>query len=248
MTARLRGALLAGWLAGSPVAVMANAANCDAWPGEPQPLPTLADPDPLRAQWASLRTNELARVALRFEADDPLRARQMWRRLLCMDPANDEALAGVMRSRAVRVHRPELVDAPFTAARLSDAWEALAAPLGLRKGPTVDAYEQAILSEFRALRTAVGTLEAQVRAAEFEEALANAPDLRTRLAQAPAGGTRASLLAQTEVLAATALDLVTQPALLEQARASFREVRDPLTFTSLLPKEARAPAAIRKKE
>ena len=50
----------------------------------------------------------------------------------------------------------------------------------------------------------------------------------------------------SKVLAATALDLLIQPALLEQARESFREIRDPLTFTSLLPKDARAPASIRK--
>jgi tetratricopeptide (TPR) repeat protein len=202
--ASLRGAALAGWLAGSPVAVTANPATCDPWPGEPEPLPTLEDRDPVRAEWASLRAKELARVALRFEKDDPLRAQQLWRRLLCMDPANDEALAGVMRARAVRVHRPELVDAPFAATRSSDAWEALDAPLGLRRGPTGDEREAAIQSEFRELRTAVGVLEAQVRAAQFEEALANAPDLRARLARTPAGGTRASLLAQTEVIAATA--------------------------------------------
>ena len=38
---------------------------------------------------------------------------------------------------------------------------------------------------------------------------------------------------------------VLKPALLEAARASFHEVRDPLAFTSLLPEDARAPSAIR---
>jgi aminobenzoyl-glutamate utilization protein B len=50
----------------------------------------------------------------------------------------------------------------------------------------------------------------------------------------------------TKVLAATGLDLMTEPALLEQARESFREVRDPLTFTTLLPSDARARESIRK--
>ena len=49
-----------------------------------------------------------------------------------------------------------------------------------------------------------------------------------------------------KVLAATGIDLLTQPALLEQARESFRKVRDPLTFRSLLPVDAKAPASIRK--
>jgi aminobenzoyl-glutamate utilization protein B len=48
-----------------------------------------------------------------------------------------------------------------------------------------------------------------------------------------------------KTLAATGFDLLTQPELLEQARASFREVRDPLEFRSLLPEDARAPKAIR---
>ena len=48
-----------------------------------------------------------------------------------------------------------------------------------------------------------------------------------------------------KTLAATGYDLLTQPELLEQARASFREVRDPLEFRSLLPEDARAPKAIR---
>jgi len=49
-----------------------------------------------------------------------------------------------------------------------------------------------------------------------------------------------------KTLAATGLDLMTPPALLEQARESFHEIRDPLTFESLLPKDARPPASIRK--
>jgi aminobenzoyl-glutamate utilization protein B len=48
-----------------------------------------------------------------------------------------------------------------------------------------------------------------------------------------------------KTLAATGLDLLTQPALLEQARESFREVRDPLTFKTLLPEDARPPRSIR---
>jgi aminobenzoyl-glutamate utilization protein B len=48
-----------------------------------------------------------------------------------------------------------------------------------------------------------------------------------------------------KTLAATGFDLLTQPNLLEQARESFREVRDPLEFRSLLPEDARAPEAIR---
>jgi hypothetical protein len=191
------GTALVLWLAAA-----AHAANCDPWPSEPDPLPALNDPDPVRAEWASLRVKELALWANRAERDDPLRARQMWRRLLCIDSANDEALAGVLRVRAVTVHRPELVDqAPV---RAGDAWAALDAPLGLaehRPGAPREALPQ---GELRALRSAVRDLEARVRTAQFEQAIAGAPALRKRLERAPAGETRTSLIAQSEVLVATA--------------------------------------------
>ena len=49
-----------------------------------------------------------------------------------------------------------------------------------------------------------------------------------------------------KVLAATALDLLTDEAALEAARKSFHEVRDPRKFESLLPPDAKAPERIRK--
>ena len=184
-------------------AAPARAANCDPWPGEPRPLPVLGDPDPVRAEWVTLRVKELSQWAQRVESDDPQRARQMWRRLLCIDPANEEALAGVLRAKVVRVHRPALVDHAPPAAR-ADAWASLDAPLGLASDGASAAREQHSQSEFRELRSAIAALEAQVRSAQFERAVAAAPALRSRLARAPAGGTRTSLIAQTEVLAATA--------------------------------------------
>lgn len=48
-----------------------------------------------------------------------------------------------------------------------------------------------------------------------------------------------------KTLAAAGFDLLTQPALLDQARESFRQIRDPLEFRSLLPADARAPTSIR---
>ena len=48
-----------------------------------------------------------------------------------------------------------------------------------------------------------------------------------------------------KTLAATGFDLVTDPEALGDAKASFREVRDPLEFTTLLPDDAAAPSAIR---
>lgn len=49
-----------------------------------------------------------------------------------------------------------------------------------------------------------------------------------------------------KVLAASAVDLLTNPGLLEEVRRSFREFRNPRHFRSLLPSEAKAPSSIRK--
>jgi hypothetical protein len=244
VTGRTRGIAGAVLIASLALAAGARGANCDPWPGEPDPLPSTGDPDPVRAEWAQLRSKELTQAARRFETEDPVRARQMWRRLLCMNPSNDEALAGVMRARAVRVYRPPLVDEPFAAGG-NDAWEGLNAPIGLRtETPPREIAKQ---SEFRDLRGAVGALEEQVRTAQFERAIASAPGLRSRLSRAPAGGTRASLIAQTEVLTATAQLALGRG---EDADASLRRAlaADPalaLDPTSTPPKVVRALDAVR---
>lgn len=49
-----------------------------------------------------------------------------------------------------------------------------------------------------------------------------------------------------KVLAATAVELMTEPDALEAARRSFREIRNPRKFTSLLPPDAKPPTRIRK--
>ncbi len=48
-----------------------------------------------------------------------------------------------------------------------------------------------------------------------------------------------------KTLAGTGYDLLTQSGLLEQARASFLEIRDRLEFWSLIPDDAHAPERIR---
>jgi hypothetical protein len=156
----------------------------------------------------------------------------------------------VQRSHAVTVHRPALVNEPQAAARAKDAWAALDAPLGLAIDTASVSREAVSQREFRALRSDVGALEGQVRAAQFEQALAKAPALRARLARAPAGGTRTSLIAQAEVLIATA-ELALGRA--DAADASLRRALavDPtleLDPASTPPKVLRALAAARGEE
>jgi len=234
-------------LAAAISAGAAPAKNCEPWAGEPKPLPALADPDPVRAEWAQLRVKELALWAKRAEKDDPLRASQMWRRVLCLDPANDAALAGVMRARAVIVHRPGLVDEPPVASQGTDPFAALDAPIGLAMNPRAASHEAESQSVFRELRGEVGALEEKVRTAQFEQALAKAPGLRARLSRAPAGGTRTSLIAQAEVLAATAALALGRS---DDADASLRRAlaADPalaLDPSTTPPKVLRALAAAR---
>lgn len=188
----------------SLVAEPAAASTCEPWPGEPDPLPALKDPDPLRAEWAELRARELATLARRLEERDPLRARQLWRRLLCMDPANDQALVGVLRSPAVQVHRPELRDAAFEDANGREPWKSLDAPLGVKVDRSAERRAEARAARLRELRRAVAAVQSDVRAARFDAALASSAALRPQLAAAPRGSTRRGLIVETEVLAATA--------------------------------------------
>jgi len=81
---------------------------------------------------------------------------------------------------------------------------ALDTPLGLAEDSARASREARNQSEFRGLRSAVGALDEHVRSAQFEQAIAGAAALRKRLERAPAGGTRTSLIAQSEVLLATA--------------------------------------------
>src|SRR5262245_41354787 len=100
----LRGCVLAALLA--PASPAARAADCVAWSGEPRPLPRVVDSDPQRARWAQLRAIELARLAQELEPSTPVTAHQLWRRLLCLDPKDEGAQAGVLRTQPLRLHRP----------------------------------------------------------------------------------------------------------------------------------------------
>jgi aminobenzoyl-glutamate utilization protein B len=56
-----------------------------------------------------------------------------------------------------------------------------------------------------------------------------------------------AMVVAAKALTATAMDLITNEGLLEEVSQSFHEVRDPLTFTTLLPEDARPPASLPKK-
>jgi hypothetical protein len=96
-------ALLALALALPLAAPSAHAADCAAWAGEFDPLPTVGDPDPLRARWARMRADQLVALATRAEPRDRADALRLWQRVQCLEPDSAAALAGIERMRSDRV-------------------------------------------------------------------------------------------------------------------------------------------------
>jgi hypothetical protein len=107
----------------------ARAASCPAWPGEPVPLPTRHDPDPVRARWVELRAEELALRAQALEKSAPLEAHRLWRRLLCLGEGGEEARQGAERTRPVQIHRLRIAAAGGARSKLGEAWASLDQPV-----------------------------------------------------------------------------------------------------------------------
>jgi hypothetical protein len=100
------------FLAGAATFVAPSAAQrasrtpCAPWGGELDPLPTIADADPVLARWARLRTQDLAREAELLESVDVARAHAVWRHAACLSSADPEVVRGIARTVPVRVYRP----------------------------------------------------------------------------------------------------------------------------------------------
>jgi len=216
-------------------------APCAPWPDEPAPLPTRDDPDALRAEWAALRVRELAAAARRLEERETLRARQLWRRVLCLDPGHAEARAGLERTPVVRLHRPALRDVPPDPEPPADPWAGLASPVGVYVDRSAEREEEARAAQLLALRRALAETRDQVQGARFDAALASADALRSRLAAAPDGTARRGLEAELEVLAATAQLALGRE---EGAQASLRRALEAELELALDPR-ATSPKVLR---
>jgi hypothetical protein len=219
-SALLRCCLVAALLA--PASFPAQANDCVAWPREPRPLPQVDDHDPLRARWAGLRAQELARRAQDLETFAPLAAHQAWRRVLCLDPANERALARALLSLPLRVHRPEIRLEPEATptAPDTDVWASLGAPvqIAMRAGASpargpgrvlLPGAEPALEAPVRAeslwrIERSIAAAEAQVEAARFEEALETIARARAALAALPRGRDLTPRRLRLELVAATA--------------------------------------------
>ena len=192
----------------------AQAPACASWPFELSPLPTLASSDPVLARWGTLRAQELKRAARTAETSAPARANRLWRHLLCLEPASDDATQGVERTRLVRVHRPEVVavrtlpDPESTPAlsRLEEAIRVVAAPAPRAPvvTPASTPSQPAPAFDWTRMDAALGTAEAQLGDANFEAALAVAERLRQQLRDTASTSGARERQARVEVVAATA--------------------------------------------
>ncbi|MGH0028564.1 MAG: hypothetical protein ACQGVC_02145 [Myxococcota bacterium] len=184
-------------------AAPAGAADpCAPWPGEPDPLPRVDADDEMLARWAELRARELSDAARDLEPVAPLRANHLWRRVLCLDPGSDAAVAGLARTPLAAVHQPALVTRAADATD-ADVWAALDLPVRVRlpqPEPTPAATPQPAAPTPSAFDSGVAELEAQVRSARFEEALAGA-DAVAASAENGEQAARAQVLAATAALA-----------------------------------------------
>jgi tetratricopeptide (TPR) repeat protein len=203
---------------------------CQPWPGEIAPLPTVSDPDRVRARWAKLRAAELAKLAAPLETIATVDAQRLWRHVLCLDPGSADAKGGVERTLPSRVSRLVVLTGSagptFPAPDIRSALANVGRPLRLEGGGTASApaappATPAALSaaSFGPADHELTEAESLNRQARFEEALAAAEKARSTL---PIGWTPdvQRRRARIEVAAATALVALGRE---REARTSFGE-------------------------
>lgn len=244
---RVGAALALGMLVAGPGAVATE--PCAAWPGEPSPLPQVSDSDGMLGRWAALRARELATAARSSEQISPLRAHRLWQRVLCLDPGNDAAVAGLTRTPVVAVHTPNIVTRDPGGSD-PDAWSGLSGSLYVklpRPSPPARKPAPPRAPDTAAFDRALEQLESRVRGAEFEAALESATRGRAA-AQALGAAADAKRAARLEVLAATAALALGRGAEAETSFALALDSDPELTLDPLVtsPKVRRALERVRK--
>lgn len=232
----------------------AAAEECAPWAGEPDPLPSRGAEDPLLERWATLRAGELAERARAAEGREALAAYVLWRRVRCLDPANEEAARASERMRPLRLHRPEIAPAwRVREAPVAGPWEGLDAPIAPRPAHALrDARAPARLvqerqRELARVETLLGEADEHLRTARFERVLAVAGRARDRLDALGTGGDLRDPRLRLEVLAATASVALGQEDAARAAlgRALAIDPRFELDATTTSPKVLRALDAAR---
>jgi hypothetical protein len=106
-------AILGAALIWGPLAAEARTElhRCASWAGEIEPLPTVSDPDPLRAAWAGNRADQLAEAAWKLEPHSRVLANRLWRHASCLDPDRLDLVHALGRTAPVRWARPPILGA-----------------------------------------------------------------------------------------------------------------------------------------
>lgn len=217
----------------------ALAEECEAWPGEFSPLPTVDSTDPFAAHWAQLRVRELSGLAAELEPSDRIEAHRLWQRILCLDPDDEAALAGIVRTEPQVVVQQSTLSEPTAKddTPSSSPPEAPAANSGRIGGPPT----------LGSLDRDLARTQELIFDARFRDSLQAVDDVRRSLrGTVPAPEVR-QRLAAFEILAATAWVALRED---EEARASFERAlaQDPaleLDRSTTPPKVQRAFRATR---
>ena len=192
--------------------------SCTAWPGEISPLPTVSDPDPFAARWASLRSAELARLAAAVEAEDPAEAYRIWIHLECMDPeSNASARAEALQPGFVIAQRPQ--------PRVPDEPQRTVA----RERPPVAAPPPPAI-DFGPFDERIAGAEDSLLRARFRDVLQTTDELRSQLEGWPPGSGVRERRARLEVLGASALIALGLPGRAAESFARALEADPGLTL------------------
>ncbi len=193
------------WFALGPAPRVLAESPCTAWAGEFDPLPTVADADPLRARWARMRVDQLSALATRAESHDRGEAGRLWERVRCLEPDSSAAAAGIERTRAAAVSEAPPRPAPEPAVRETPKprprSEARAAPKPepRKTGPSAARKPEPApeIATPPSVAAPLDRTEKMIRAARFDDALGELERLRSE-------ARRPEERARLEVLAATA--------------------------------------------
>jgi hypothetical protein len=189
--------------------------GCQAWPGEPWPLPSVSSPDALAARWAELRVWEVTRLARQAERTGSHAAYQLWFHVACLDPESPDAREGLHLTRRVRVFRPRLVNAgpqrrPERARNADQAIAALGGSVAVQVPSSLAATAPELAGgptpeEKAGVEGLLRRAETDLRSARFRTAIASAKEALALLDElSPEGAWQEEQRVRSEVIMATA--------------------------------------------
>ncbi len=209
----------------------AESSRCTSWPGEISPLPNVDHDDPLRSEWASRRSEELARLARTVEESNVVEAYRIWQHVFCLDSENEAARDAMASIQLVHVYHPQIEKVPAEPkTRRLETMRGAFAKLSetIRVGPkkVIERTPTVVVKRDRSLQRVDRKLAQSdnlVREARFREALALAKEVKSTLKDRQNSKDIRRRKVRTEVLTATAEVALGRKS---EARASFGRALD----------------------